>query len=847
MVPRAEPVPSKALVILDANGDLPVALVNVQLSVKNEITEEEEDDDDYDYGVVIRSTPAQLQADIALKLRIANGTHTAVAHLLALTGHIMTDALSSSTDTSTSTSSSGPIMMNYLDALFRDQISAAGAPGLPHHSIEAAAVYDDWRKRLMHPHFGLSSFFITQNGAAKGGIRLGPTVQDLIETNHQPVSVSMVFAFAVLLRWLTPSESVDKHTNSGGIYTGWLQGSVRHHVKCVDTVTIEYADGLRYNLQDGWYEFKCACNVNDGGVSSSSSSSSRPLSEWLGAFETARQPAAYAAPIRAYLIAPDGGNLAAVAGRPAFETMVQAIATLYACMVAGDDLLQLLQEMKNAQGVYVDGLSTDCAVLVDHSSSEASLAGQPMHYRMSPVTSESALMQLPVDETTVAAVVASEVASVMAIDLHTHLLPPSHGSLCLWGIDELLTYHYLVAEYFMTAPAAVTPQALYAMNKREQADIIWQALFIDRSPISEACRGVITTLVALGLSKAVQARNLEAIRTFYNEFREEGLAGAEKFSALVFKKAGLRYNVMTNIPFDTNEAQYWRPKRKEYPDQYRSALRVDPLLSGDRKTIEIALKGSGYDATLEGARQYLRDWCDTMKPQYMMASTPHDFVLKEGTLANAPKVGVNEDAMKQPGAFVDAGASAGDACSGTEDDAPSVIDENSDFLSQVLMKVCEERDLPVALKIGAHRGVNPELKSAGDGVVAFADAGMLGRLCSRFPKVRFLATFLSRNNQHEACVLASKFRNLHIYGCWWYCNNPSMIREITQMRLEMLGTAFTAQHSDARVLDQLVYKWAHSRYVSSCRGWMGRRLLCYIDSYMLIFSPFSTVPSSRQS
>lgn len=33
------------------------------------------------------------------------------------------------------------------------------------------------------------------------------------------------------------------------------------------------------------------------------------------------------------------------------------------------------------------------------------------------------------------------------------------------------------------------------------------------------------------------------------------------------------------------------------------------------------------------------------------------------------------------------------------------------------------------------------------------------------------------------------------------------------MRFEMLGTAFTAQHSDARVVDQLVYKWAHSRSV----------------------------------
>jgi hypothetical protein len=41
---------------------------------------------------------------------------------------------------------------------------------------------------------------------------------------------------------------------------------------------------------------------------------------------------------------------------------------------------------------------------------------------------------------------------VEVIDLHTHLFPPSHGPLMLWGIDELLTYHYLVAEFFQTAP-----------------------------------------------------------------------------------------------------------------------------------------------------------------------------------------------------------------------------------------------------------------------------------------------------------------------------------------------------------------------------------------------------------
>jgi hypothetical protein len=33
------------------------------------------------------------------------------------------------------------------------------------------------------------------------------------------------------------------------------------------------------------------------------------------------------------------------------------------------------------------------------------------------------------------------------------------------------------------------------------------------------------------------------------------------------------------------------------------------------------------------------------------------------------------------------------------------------------------------------------------------------------------------------------------------------------MRLEMMGTGFTAQHSDSRVLEHLLYKWEHSRAV----------------------------------
>ena len=90
---------------------------------------------------------------------------------------------------------------------------------------------------------------------------------------------------------------------------------------------------------------------------------------------------------------------------------------------------------------------------------------------------------------------------------------------------------------------------------------------------------------------------------------------------------------------------------------------------------------------------------------------------------------------------------------------------------------------------------------------------VLAHLCRDFPDAKFLVTLLSRENQHELCVAARKFGNLMPFGCWWFLNVPSIIEEMTRERLELLGTSFIPQHSDARVLDQLIYKWRHSRHV----------------------------------
>ena len=66
-----------------------------------------------------------------------------------------------------------------------------------------------------------------------------------------------------------------------------------------------------------------------------------------------------------------------------------------------------------------------------------------------------------IEERDIAQAVRDAVAQEQVIDLHTHLFPPSHGRLMLWGCDALLTYHYLVAEYFISALEPPSPDAFY--------------------------------------------------------------------------------------------------------------------------------------------------------------------------------------------------------------------------------------------------------------------------------------------------------------------------------------------------------------------------------------------------
>jgi hypothetical protein len=355
------------------------------------------------------------------------------------------------------------------------------------------------------------------------------------------------------------------------------------------------------------------------------------------------------------------------------------------------------------------------------------------------------------------------VADTAVFDVHTHQYPPSFKTLFSAGIDDLVTYHYLVAEVFRSSD--ISTDSFWAMTKSQQADLIWETLFVRNTPISEACRGVVCVMTAYGLDP--YARSLKDAREFFSAMSPEDHVDK------AMRMAGVTDMVMTNDVFDRKEAAYWESNAQVHPNLH-AALRMDALLN-KWEDASRALASRGYaanavldDASIRSARRFLDDWIARMKPVYMAVSLPPAFRYPEDSIRGR-------------------------------------------LIRDVVLPVGREHRLPFSMMIGARKAVNPALRDAGDSV-GYADTGSVERICLANPENRFLVSMLSRENQHELCVAARKFANLMPFGCWWFLNNPSIVREITDERTEMLGTSFIPQHSDARILDQIIYKWKHSRH-----------------------------------
>ncbi|MCY0877153.1 MAG: glucuronate isomerase [Firmicutes bacterium] len=354
------------------------------------------------------------------------------------------------------------------------------------------------------------------------------------------------------------------------------------------------------------------------------------------------------------------------------------------------------------------------------------------------------------------------VRSTRVTDMHTHLFPPSFGSLQMSGADHVLTYHYLIAEAFRVHTHAY--DAFFDLDTKRQAEVIWDSLFVRNSPLSEAACGVLTIAKTLGADLG----DLDSLRQTL-----QAQAGDE-YVERVMDAAGVERLVMTNDPLDEREAVHWRGGVKVHP-RFHAALRLDRVLNDFAGAVrQLTALGYAVCADLSGqtfdeVRRFLEDWAQVMHPVYLALSVEPTFDFPDDSV-------------------------------------------RSQLLREAVLPFCAAQRLPLALMIGVRRQVNPQLRDAGDSS-GLASLVPIERLCAMYPEQRFLVTVLARENQHALAVTARKFRNLMPFGCWWFVNTGSLVDEITRMRLELLGPTFIPQHSDARVLEHLIYKWHNSRTV----------------------------------
>jgi hypothetical protein len=171
--------------------------------------------------------------------------------------------------------------------------------------------------------------------------------------------------------------------------------------------------------------------------------------------------------------------------------------------------------------------------------------------------------------TEISAAVQEALRTTPVIDMHTHLFMPSLGTLGLWGIDQLLTYHYLEAELFRSSK--VIPEQYWELSLREKAGLIWNTLFFRNTPI-----------------RSYQGRN-RCSRCVRTADGCSGFIGSTRVSEVV----------MTNDPLDPAEGLLWEQGVERDP-RFHPVLRLDRILNqfGNQSILEV--------------RRFLSVWIDRM-------------------------------------------------------------------------------------------------------------------------------------------------------------------------------------------------------------------------------------------
>lgn len=364
------------------------------------------------------------------------------------------------------------------------------------------------------------------------------------------------------------------------------------------------------------------------------------------------------------------------------------------------------------------------------------------------------------------------------VDIHVHDMPDCCGEqFALVGPDATIDYHYAYGEY-MGGCGLLSEQAqkFWAMKQSERVDLLAKSMFCDGClQTSEARKGILTAASVLGLPTS-SGDFMRILREWREMFRE---LGRERYTDLIFERAGITHVVSTQSPFVPEECQlYLRPEVIDsWDSRYWCGLRWD----------EFALKPEVSDEICKGLMNRPEAAGSLSQQKTCSASRK----LLEFWISHLPNV--KYVALSLPG-----WARLSRECERSQ--------RIRQVLSEVIIPVARERKLPVFLMPYVRRGLNANFRNAGD-CVERGEINDLIEFISCTPDVVFAVTPLDENDNYPLSFAARALPNLRIWGHWWGNLNPVLIEQQLRLRMQMNGYVHFGVNSDARIRDQLLFKW----------------------------------------
>ena len=408
--------------------------------------------------------------------------------------------------------------------------------------------------------------------------------------------------------------------------------------------------------------------------------------------------------------------------------------------------------------------------------------------------------------------VKSIVNNYRVIDLQSDF---SYDLSCVYGIDNLLTTDKMICEFLSIHN---TNLDIYKLDKVKQADLIWDELFIKRTPLSDNCIEIISIIKSIGLEQFIMNLDLNGIR---NYFGVNGInsSNINEYTDKIFDLSGVNYTITSTKIFDKNEIIYlenrFTPKKNDivlykknnitekvkildchclqgYPLNYnilfdngkekntlwnylfmcdeqfnkitkrfKNSLNIDILLRDYNKCLNNGLiKKYGFNENIDGVRDYLLYWFHVLRPKCFSMSLENEI--------DYDFVNVDTD----------------------------WIGNVSQILSTIIIPLSIELNIPISIKFENTKFLD---------VCDRSNLYSLFKLCKTFPKCKFIICFLCKVNYNKIFWLSKECSNLHIHGC--FLNNLKITKEITTNTFDVFSLNFSFHYSGSTVLEHFIYKW----------------------------------------